>query len=132
MLPHANGRLVHAPSLQRQSAAAIILHRVAQGLDTVLKQRLRAVIDGAPVTEAELRKLFEEGAACALIIDGQLEDGERRLAELAADPQSSLTEAAAAMRLVNELRPDLVELDELLHELDARAREFRTSWLSAY
>jgi hypothetical protein len=118
--------------VQPQSAAAIIRHRVAQGLDSVLKQRLRAVIDGAPATEAELRKLFEEGAACALIIDGQLEDGERRLADLAADPRSSLTDVAAAVRLVNELRPDLAELHELLHDLDARAREFRASWLAAY
>jgi hypothetical protein len=105
---------------------------MAQALDRVLKERLRAVLGGAPVTEAELRKLFEEGNACALILDGQLEHGEQRIAELAADPESSLAEVAATVRLVNELRPDLAELQGLLEDLDARAREFRASWLSAH
>ncbi len=41
---------------------------MAQTFDTAVKERLRAVVDGRPVTEAELRKLFEEGQACALIL----------------------------------------------------------------
>jgi hypothetical protein len=105
---------------------------MAQALDTALKERLRAVLSGAPVTEADLRKLFEEGNACALILDGQLAHGEQLLAELAADPESSLAEAAATVRLVNELRPDLGELHSLLEELDGRAREFRASWVSTH
>jgi hypothetical protein len=105
---------------------------LAETIDSALKARVRAVLDGRPVTEAELRKLFEEGRACGLILDGQLEKGERKLGELASDPESSIAELAAAFRRVNELRPDLDELDELLAELDKRAREFRSSWLSTH
>jgi hypothetical protein len=98
-------------------------------LDSALKARLRAVLDGRAPTEAELRKLMEEGRACTLILDGQLEKLEQELAERASDPESSLAELAATFRRVNEIRPDLVELGELLAALDTRARQFRTSWL---
>jgi hypothetical protein len=103
---------------------------LAETIDSAFKARVRAVLDGRPVIEAELRKLFEEGHACVLILDGQLEKGERTLGELASDPESSIAELAAAFRRVNELRPHLDELDELLAELDKRARAFRKSWLS--
>jgi hypothetical protein len=99
-------------------------------LDSAFKARVRAVLDGERVTEAELRKLFEEGRACALILNGQLENTERELRELASVPDSSIADLAAAFRRVSELRPDLDELNDLLAELDHRAREFRTSWLS--
>jgi chromosome segregation ATPase len=102
---------------------------MAEMIDSVLKARVRAVLDGRPATEAELRKLFEEGRACALILDRQIEKGEQKLGELTSDPESSIAELAAAFRRVNELRPSLAELDKLLAELDARAREFRASWL---
>jgi hypothetical protein len=104
---------------------------VAETLDSALKERLRSVLGGRPVTEAELRKLTEEGRACELILSGQLARDERRLDQLAGDPASSLAEIAARLTHVNELRPDLDELQSMLAELDARAREFRTSWLSA-
>jgi hypothetical protein len=100
-------------------------------LDFALKERLRSVLDREPVTEAELRKLSEEGRACALIVGAQLERSERRLAELAADPTSSLADIAAAWRQVSVLRPDLGELQTMLAELQRRARELRVSWLSA-
>ena len=103
---------------------------MTETLDSALKARLRAVLDGHPPTEMELRRLFEETRACALILDGQLEKAERKLSELAADPESSIADLAATFRRANELRPDRDELNELLAELDARAREFRTSWLS--
>jgi hypothetical protein len=41
-----------------------------------------------------------------------------------------LTEIAAALRGVGELRPGLAELRELLDELTARAKKFRASWLA--
>ena len=101
-------------------------------LDSALKERLRSVLlDRQPVTEAELRRLSEEGRACVLILRAQLERGERTLAELDADPASSLADIAAALREVNVLRPDLGELQAMLAELHRRAREFRASWLSA-
>ena len=77
------------------------------------------------MTEAELRKLAEEGRACELILGGQLRRSEQRLEALSSDPSSSLAEIAAALREVNELRPDLDELEALLGDLQARAREFR-------
>ncbi len=103
---------------------------MAQTFDTAVKERLRAVVDGRPVTETELRTLFEEGQACVLILSGQLERGERKLSELASDSASSIAELAIAMRSLNELRPDLEELNQLLDALNARAREFRTTWVS--
>lgn len=103
---------------------------MAQSLDSVLKERLRVVLDGGPATEAELRKLFEEGQACALIMSAQLEHGEQRLNELADDPTSRIAELASTMREVNELRPELDELQSLLGALEARAREVRTSWVT--
>jgi chromosome segregation ATPase len=103
---------------------------VARTLDAVLKERIRAVLGREPVTEAELRKLAEEGRSCELILAGQVERAERRLGGLSADPESSLAEIAEALRDVNELRPDLEELRSLLGELEALAREFRASWLT--
>ena len=96
-----------------------------------MKERLRAVVRDEPVTEAELRKLAEEGRACELILGGQLQRSEQRLEELASDPNSSLVEIAGALREVNELRPDLDELEALLGELQERAREFRVRWAAS-
>ena len=104
---------------------------MAETLDSALKRELRAVLDRRPVTEAELRRLFEEGRACALILAGQLEKAEERLARLGADPAAPFTELAATLRSVNELRPDLEELHRLLGALDAQARELRAAWASA-
>jgi hypothetical protein len=102
---------------------------IAETLDSALKERLRAVVQDEPVTEAELRKLAEEGRACELLLSGQLQRSEQRLEALSSDPASSLVEIAAALREVNELRPDLDELEELLADLQARAREFRARWV---
>jgi chromosome segregation ATPase len=99
-------------------------------LDSSLKDRLRAVLEWQPVTEAELRRLAEEGDAGARILRGQLERAKHRLAALSADPTSSLSEIAAALRRVNEVQPELEEMQALLTALQARAREFRASWLS--
>src|SRR6266567_25439 len=101
-------------------------------LDAVVKERVRAVLDHQPVTEAQLRKLLEEGRACALILHARVEQNERRLATLAVDPTSSLAESAAAYRELSEVRPDLEELETMLAALEARAREFRSSWLSRF
>lgn len=103
---------------------------MAETLDSALKRRLRAVVDRQPATEAELRKLAEEGRACRLIMAGELRRNEERLVALGSDPTCSLAEVAACLRRVNELRPGLAELDELLAELEGRARESRASWLA--
>ena len=104
---------------------------VTVALDFALKNQLRAVIADHTVTEATLRKLTEQGRACALILDARLERLELRLTELSADPESSLADIAATMRAVNELRPDLEELHALLDGLAVHARELRSGWLAA-
>ncbi len=102
---------------------------MARALDTLLKERLRAVLDGQPVTEAELRRMFEDGEACLLLLNAELERIERALAELASDPESSISELAKAFRRISELRPDLDELRTLLAAVERRARDFRESWI---
>ena len=104
---------------------------MATTLDAELKDRLREVLGERRVTEAELRKLAEEGRACALILNAQLAKREQALAALSANPASSLSEIAATLRDVNTLRPDLDELKALLGDLDARARDVRRAWVSA-
>jgi hypothetical protein len=100
-------------------------------LDTHVKERIRKVLEDPerPVTEAELRKLSEEGRACTLILGAELERLEHRLAELDGDPDSSLGAIADAFRRVHEFRVHLEELDGLRSALDGRAREVRTSWM---
>ena len=46
------------------------------------------------------------------------------------DPESPLTEVASALRVVNDLRPRLLELESALAELQERAPEYRRSWLT--
>jgi hypothetical protein len=100
-------------------------------LDTALRERLRRVLDDQErrVTEAELRKLAEDGRAYTLILRAELGRLVQRLAEVDSDPAIPLTTAADAFRRVHDFRGHLEELDELLAALDARAREVRTSWL---
>jgi chromosome segregation ATPase len=98
-------------------------------LDSALKERVRAVLDRRGVTEAELRKLFDEGGACVRILNAEVEDAEQRLAELTADPDSSLADIAGVYRRLNEVRPDLDELRSLLRQLEARARQVRADWV---
>ena len=104
---------------------------MAKTLDSDLKERLRAVLGDRRVTEADLRRLAEEGRACALILRAQLAKREQALAALSADPASSLSDIAEALREVNHLRPDLAELEALLDSLEERARQVRLAWVSA-
>jgi hypothetical protein len=100
-------------------------------LDAPVKKGIRKVLEDPqrPVTEAELRKLSEEGRACMLILGAELERLEHRLAELDRDPGSSLGAIADAFRRVHDFRAHLEELDGLLSALEGRAREVRTSWM---
>jgi hypothetical protein len=102
-------------------------------LDTALRERLRAVLDEPerPVTEAELRKLSEDGRAYTLILGAELGRLEARLAELDSEPGSTLGAIGDAYRRVHDFRMHLHELESLLSALDARAREVRASWLLA-
>ena len=99
-------------------------------LDAVLRERLRDVLrePPRPLTEAELRSLLEEGRACMLILSGELDRLERRLAQLDGDPHASFSALTDAFRRVNEFRAHVEELRELLSALESRAREVRAAW----
>ena len=99
-------------------------------LDNDLRGRVRHVLDEPqrPVTEAELRKLLDEGRACRLLLGAELERLERRLGKADGDPDSSLGEIAEAFRRVHDFREHVDELDGLMAALDDRAREVRSSW----
>ena len=100
-------------------------------LDVTLKKRIRVVLDDPErlVTEAELRKLSEEGQGLTRILGAELQRLEQRLAELDSDPASPLGAIGPAFRRVHEFREHLAELDELLTALEDRARRVRTSRL---
>jgi DNA repair exonuclease SbcCD ATPase subunit len=100
-------------------------------LDSALKERLRATLEDVErrLTEAELRKLDDQGRACHRILEAELERSQERLAELDRDPESSLAEIADAFRRISVFRSHLEELDELLAALHQRARQVRTLWL---
>jgi hypothetical protein len=100
-------------------------------LDVTLKDRIRLVLEDPQrlVTEAELRRLSEQGRGLARILAAELRRLEHRLAELDADPATSLAAIGPAFRRVNDFREHLAELDQLLSELDDRARRVRTSRL---
>jgi hypothetical protein len=99
-------------------------------LDADLRERLGDVLaePRRPITEAELRKLADEGRACRLLLGAELERLERRLGKADSDPHSSLGEIAEAYRRVHDFRVHMEELEGLMAALDDRAREVRTSW----
>ena len=99
-------------------------------LDTDLRRRVRDVLADPRrrVTEPELRKLTDEGRACALILHGELRRLEGRLGRLDGDPSASLGDIADAFRRVHEFRAHVDDLDRLLAELAGRARKIRAEW----
>jgi hypothetical protein len=97
--------------------------------DTALVQRLREVVASEPVTETELRELIEQADGLVRALDAHVAGSERRVAELAQDPDAALAEIAAELHRAAALRPRLTEARALLAELESRAREWRTSWL---
>src|SRR3954449_6726453 len=98
-------------------------------LDFALITRLREVLDDRPATESELRTLKEQAEAWARTVSGQIESSERRIRRLNQSPASSLAQIASELRRVEQLRPQLNEVRDLLAELEERARQVRTAWL---
>ena len=98
-------------------------------LDFVLIKRLREVLGSQRATESELRSLTEQAEAWALTVSGQIQSSERRIRRLSSNPASSLSQIAAELRRVENLRPQLNEVRTLLADLENRARELRTEWL---
>jgi len=104
---------------------------LANALDTTLTARLREVLASDRVTEPELRELADQGEGWARSLEAQVASAERRLSQLEQRPESGLTEFATALRRVETLRPELVEVRDLLAALDDRARDLRAGWLRA-
>jgi len=98
-------------------------------LDFALIRRLREVLDDRPATESELRALKEQAEAWARTVGSQIDSSERRIRRLEQNPASSLAQIAAELRRVDQLRPQLDEVRDLLAELEERARQVRTAWL---
>jgi chromosome segregation ATPase len=98
-------------------------------LDFVLIKRLREVLGSQRATESELRSLTEQAEAWARAVSGQIQSSERRIRRLSSNPASSLSQIAAELRRVENLRPQLNEVRTLLADLENRARELRTEWL---
>jgi hypothetical protein len=87
------------------------------------------VLRDEPVTETELRTLIEQTDGLVRALGAHVAGSEHRLTELAADPDSSLSEIASELHRVDGLRPRLVEARSLLADLEIRARQLRTTWL---
>lgn len=102
---------------------------MAETPDLDLLERLRDVLADQPVTETELRALVEQTDGLVRTLGAHIAASELRLTELNADPDSSLTEIAAELQRVEDLRPRLEEAIALQEDLETRARELRTSWL---
>jgi hypothetical protein len=102
---------------------------LAETPDLALLERLHEVLGDQPLTETELRVLIEQADGLVRTLGAHIDGSERRLTELTADPDSSLTEMATELQRVEELRPRLEEARSLQVNLETRARELRTSWL---
>jgi chromosome segregation ATPase len=100
-----------------------------QPLDFALMKRLREVLADRPATESELRTLKEQAEAWARTVGGQIESSERRIRRLNQNPASSLAQIASELRRVEQLRPQLDEVRDLLADLENRSRQVRTEWL---
>jgi chromosome segregation ATPase len=89
------------------------------------------VLASERVTETELRELIDRVGGLVRALHAQVTGSERRLSSLAADAEAPLTEMASELHRIETLRPQLDEARTLATELEARARELRTSWLVA-
>jgi hypothetical protein len=92
---------------------------------------MRDVLASGSVTESELRELTDHAEGWSRALEAQILAGERKLAELTAEPESPIVEIAEELRRVEGLRPELDEVRRLLAALETRARELRAAWLRA-
>ncbi len=102
---------------------------MAERLDSSLSARLRRTVDRDRLTESELRELNAQADGLARSLRAQIRAGEGRLRRLTADGTSGVAEFADELRRVESLRPQLAEAEDLLADLEQKARELRTAWL---
>jgi hypothetical protein len=103
--------------------------RLPQQLDLALVTRLREVVAGKMVTEAELRALDDEAGGWLRATEAQLRAAEERLTLLNADLATPLTEIAGEVRRVEALSRERDQARLLSEGLERRTRELRTAWL---
>ncbi len=77
-----------------------------------------------------MRTLADHAGGWARATEAQLRAAEDRLAELDADPASSLAGIAAELRRVETLSRERDEIRRLSDGLELRTRELRTAWLT--
>ena len=101
-------------------------------LDLALVTRLREVVAGELVTEAELRALDDEAGGWLRATEAQLRASEDRLTALNSDPAAPLAEIAAEVRRAEALSRERDEALGLLEGLEQRTREVQTAWLKRH
>jgi hypothetical protein len=104
----------------------------SEQLDVALAERLRRVVAGEEASESEMRTLADHADGWARATDAQLQAAEGRLAQLNADPASSLAEIASELRRVEALSHEREEIRRLSGGLEQRTRELRTAWLTRH
>ena len=102
---------------------------MAGTLDSALTARLRETIDRGRLTETEIRDLTEQADGWARTLRAQIRASEQRLRRLTTDASSGVAEIADELRRQEALRPQLVETEAIVAELETTARELRTAWL---
>jgi hypothetical protein len=98
-------------------------------LDLALVTRLRQVVAGGAVSEAELRTLDDEAGGWLRATEEQLRAAEDRLTALNSDPATPLAAIAAEVRRAEALSRERDEALDLFDGLEQRKREVRTAWL---
>jgi predicted nucleic acid-binding Zn-ribbon protein len=98
-------------------------------LDLALVARLREVVAGEIVTEAELRTLDDEAGGWLRATEAQLRAAEDRLTKLNSERATPLAEIAAEVRRAETLSRERGEARRLIDGLEQRTREVRTAWL---
>jgi hypothetical protein len=93
--------------------------------------RLRHVVDRGGLTESDLREATAEAGMLAERLRAEIDASEQRLGALTADPETGFAEIVDQLRRVELLRPELAEVEALVHDLEHTARELRTAWVRA-
>ena len=90
-----------------------------------MRRRLAEVVAGESATEAELRRLAEQGQVLIAGLEAAAEEGEARLNVLASEPHTPVAELASELRQVEALRAELEGLRPVLSALEQRAQKLR-------